>query len=328
MSSALRLVSAEEIARAKALDRWLAGYKTESGRRSMESSLRAVMRAYLGVDVKAPVQLETFPWEMLADLAFFDELTSCVEARYGVQSSPKYVIAMRALLRSLARQEFTNYNAAHKTLLETKQHQSESDTPPLTFTSQDIWNILRRCRQDDNVVKGRRDLALISLATSTGARRAELVRINLEDINFRDASVKLRVKGGGTRIASVHDSSLEHVSHWLGARGSGAGALFPSLRKGGHIGDTPMSDHQYWKVLRERSLEAGIDPVLAPHDLRRWYVTTLLEYGVDVFQVSRAVGHRRIETTLRYDRRSYDLVKEVVNRLNLPGLAQLERDDE
>jgi hypothetical protein len=47
-----------------------------------------------------------------------------------------------------------------------------------------------------------------------------------------------------------------------------------------------------------------------------------------VFQVARAVGHARVETTFRYDRRSQDRLREVVDSLNLPGLADLNMDDE
>ena len=328
MNHGLRLVSPEEFARAAALEKWLAGYTTASGRRSMESSLRCVVRACLEIDRDVAVDLTVFPWEMLADLTFFDEVMRCVQARYGDKATPKYVIAMRALLRSLARDELVNYDKAQKTLFETKQHQVESDPLPLTFTSEDLWNILRRCRHDSNPVKGRRDLALISLAASTGARRAELARVELADLDRRRRTLKLLVKGGGERIASVHSASIEHVEHWLTLRGDDTGPLFPTLRKGGRIGTDPMSDHQYWKVLRERSLEADVDPTISPHDLRRWYVTTLLESGVDVFQVSRSVGHKRVQTTIRYDRRSQDWLRAVVDGLNLPGLADLELPEE
>ena len=38
-------------------------------------------------------------------------------------------------------------------------------------------------------------------------------------------------------------------------------------------------------------LWAGIDPRIASHDLRRWFVITLLDTGVDVSRVYRLVGH-------------------------------------
>lgn len=326
MSAHLELLSDEERARASAIELWLDGYGSPSGRRSMESSLRAIARAALGTSRDAAVRLESFPWELLADHTFFNEIEAHVVSRFGRQHAGKYVIAMRALLRSLAKSGVADYGAAARTLSMNKIHQSTTDPIPLSFTTTDLWSILRRCRQDSSPTKGRRDLAVISVGASTGARRSELVHVEFGDLDCRTRTVGLWVKGGGRRTASLHVGTMEHLEYWLDLRGEGAGPLFPSLRKGGYIGEQPMSDHQYWKMLHQRSEEAGVDPVISPHDLRRWYVSSLLDGGVDVFQVMRSVGHRRVDTTFRYDRRPQNRLREVVDSLDLPGLVDLEPD--
>ncbi len=294
----------------------------------MESSLRAVMRAALGVERDSAVRLESFPWELLADHTFFVEITARITSRFGRQHAGKYVIAMRALLRSLATSGHADYAAATQTLSMNKVYQSTSDPAPLSFTTTDLWSILRRCRQDASPTKGRRDLAIISVGASTGARRSELVHVELADLDRRHRTVGLWVKGGGKRTASLHVGTMEHLEYWLDLRGEGAGPLFPSLRKGGYIGEQPMSDHQYWKMLHQRSEEAEVNPVISPHDLRRWFVSSLLDGGVDVFQVMRSVGHKRVDTTFRYDRRSQNRLRDVVDSLDLPGLVDLESDED
>ena len=75
--------------------------------------------------------------------------------------------------------------------------------------------------------------------------------------------------------------------------------------------------------MRRRSQEVGIDPPVAPHDLRRWFVTTLLETGVDVFQVARLVGHAPVQTALRYDRRTLERLRATVERLAVPMFDEL-----
>lgn len=328
MNVHLQLLSDDERNRAEAIELWLEGYGSPSGRRSMESSLRAIVRAAFGIDRDAAVRLETFPWEELADYTFFNEIEAHVVSRFGRQHASKYVIAMRALLRSLATSGHANYGAAARTLSLNKVHQSTTDPIPLSFTTTDLWNILRRCRQDASPAKGRRDLAVISAGASTGARRSELVQVELSDLDRRNRTVGLWVKGGGRRTASLHVGTIEHLEYWLDLRGEGAGPLFPSLRKGGYIGERPMSDHQYWKMLHQRSEEAGVDPVISPHDLRRWYVSSLLDSGVDVFQVMRSVGHKRVDTTFRYDRRSQNKLRDLVDGLDLPGLTDLEPQED
>ena len=76
------------------------------------------------------------------------------------------------------------------------------------------------------------------------------------------------------------------------------------------------SDTTQWEDSRESSRSA-------PHDLRRWFVTTLLETGVDVFQVARLVGHARVQTTLRYDRRKLERLRATVELLAVPMFDEL-----
>lgn len=328
MNAALHLVSTKETERANAIEKWLASYSTTSGRRSMESTLRAVMRAALDLEHDAPVRLETFPWEALADSVFFQEIVNLVTSRYTRKRSPKYVIAMRALLQSLVGSGLADYWPAAETLARNKTRVTNDDLPSMSFSTEDLWRIMLRCRQDPSPVKGSRDLALISAGLSTGARRAELVTITLDDLDMRNRSVNLAVKGGGTRTASLHTATVEHLEQWLTLRGSGNGALFPSLRKGGRIREEPLSEHQYWKLLVQRSAQADIEPAVKPHDLRRWYVSSLLDNGIDIFQVMRAVGHHHVQTTFRYDRRQKDRLRDVIDALALPGLGQLDALEE
>ena len=223
-----------------------------------------------------------------------DAIQGLLVKRYGRQHSAKYVIAIRSLLRYLARTTLVNYAAVQRILTDVKVTQDPTETRPLTFATSEIWTLLRQCLEDPSPIKGSRDLALISLAASTGGRRSELVRVSFSDLDLVNRFVKFEVKGGGRRDAAVHPATKEHLEQWLLRRGDVAGPLFPALRRGGHISEEALSDHQYWKILRERCEVAGIDPAIAPHDLRRWFVDSLLENGVDVFQVMRSVGHKRI----------------------------------
>lgn len=327
MTAALHLVTDDEFIRASAIEAWLAGYPSDTSRRSMGSALRTVARTSLALGPRDPVDVTAYPFELLADLLFLEGLNRQIIARYGMEHGAKYMIAVRALLRYLARTRLADRATVQRTLSDFKVRHVSSGAPPLTFTSNDILALLRQCACDSNCVKGYRDLALISVGLSTGGRRSELVGVMTTDLDLDERLVKLHVKGGGTRDAALHPATKEHVERWLALRGDGYGPLFLALRKGGRITDEPLSDHQYWKILRQRSEAVGIEPAIAPHDLRRWFVSTLLENGTDVFQVAHAVGHKRIATTFRYDRRPQNRLREVVDGLSLPMLADLEALD-
>lgn len=63
-----------------------------------------------------------------------------------------------------------------------------------------------------------------------------------------------------------------------------------------------LSALRVYGIVKGRAREAGIEPC-SPHDLRRTFVTRLLEQGVDFNTARQLAGHEHIQTTALYDRR-------------------------
>jgi site-specific recombinase XerD len=70
-------------------------------------------------------------------------------------------------------------------------------------------------------------------------------------------------------------------------------------------------------ILQRRQRQAGLTGI-TPHCLRRSYVSTLLEAGVDVFTVQRLAGHADAVTTARYDRRGEGERRRAAGVLRIP----------
>lgn len=56
------------------------------------------------------------------------------------------------------------------------------------------------------------------------------------------------------------------------------------------------------RLFRKRAKQAGL-PEFAPHDLRRTFVSELLDAGVDLNVARALAGHASVTTTAGYDRR-------------------------
>ncbi len=143
-----------------------------------------------------------------------------------------------------------------------------------------------------------RDKALMELLYSSGLRLAELISLNLGDIDVADATVRVTGKGAKTRIVPVGRYALEALDVWLRLRAQFAPveetAIFVSKR-GQRI--SPRSVQQrirYWARLQ------GIDEGVYPHLLRHSFATHVLESSRDLRGVQELLGHADISTTQVY----------------------------
>jgi site-specific recombinase XerD len=79
-----------------------------------------------------------------------------------------------------------------------------------------------------------------------------------------------------------------------------------------------LSDQTIYHLIDKRALQAGLVKKATPHDMRRTFVSDLLDVGVDLATVSKMAGHEDTNTTKRYDRRSSRVMQEAVEKLDIP----------
>jgi|SRR5579859_5495973 len=152
-----------------------------------------------------------------------------------------------------------------------------------------------------------RDRALFELAYACGLRAEELVRLELQSLDFDSEVVRVEGKGGRTRLVPLGEPAQRALERYLATgrpvlAGAGAreGALF--LSKSGRR----LSTSDVRRRLRVWTRTAAASaPGLAgahPHTLRHSFATHLLEGGADLRSIQELLGHATISTTQVYTR--------------------------
>ena len=143
-----------------------------------------------------------------------------------------------------------------------------------------------------------RDRAILELIYSCGLRLSELVKLDLNSIDYGDALVTVTGKGNKTRMIPVGRHALEAVRAWLKVRDGIAkkeeNALFVSTR------GTRISPRSIQQRLRKWSLKQGLNTHVHPHMLRHSFATHILESSGDLRAVQELLGHADISTTQVY----------------------------
>ena len=167
-----------------------------------------------------------------------------------------------------------------------------------TITDEEIERLRDQCGC-------KRDLAIIDLLYSTGMRVGELVRLNIEDIDFNERECIVLGKGDKERRVYFDAKTKIHLQDYLANRSDTNPALFVSL-------DAPYNRLQISGVevrLRMLGRSLGIERI-HPHKFRRTMATRAIDKGMPVEQVQKILGHSQIDTTMQYAIVNQNNVKE------------------
>ena len=167
---------------------------------------------------------------------------------------------------------------------------------PKTCDAEQIDRLLNSGKSDDALFL--RDIAMFELMYSSGLRLAELVSLNLNDIDLSQQQLIVTGKGNKTRYLPVGSKARDAIKRWLKQRGNllrgDNEALFIS-KQGKRISTRNVQSRLNQLIKRQ-----DLDQHLSPHTLRHSFATHLLESSGDLRAVQELLGHANISTTQVY----------------------------
>ena len=164
-----------------------------------------------------------------------------------------------------------------------------------------IENIIKETYSDElleqlrNNCNNIRNLAIIDLLASSGMRIGELVKLNIDDINFETNSCLVYGKGRKMREVYFDAKAKLHLKEYLSTRKDNNEALFVTIDKPyNRLGIRGI------ELMLQRLGDSIGEVKVHPHKFRRTLATKAIDKGMPIEQVQRLLGHTKIDTTLNY----------------------------
>jgi len=188
---------------------------------------------------------------------------------------------------------------------------------PRTLTRRELTTVIEVAELSEDPVAS----LVVTMMLDTGMRVSEVCGLNLEDIDFDDASAKvLGGKGDKDRLVLFTKRTIQRLQAWI-----------PIRERLVSEGEQACFVNRHGRRLQPRGVQRLMDTLgqdaklpkgkLTPHVLRHNFATGLLERGADLVTIQRLMGHATIATTRVYLEISDQTLREVYHR------AQSNRED-
>jgi site-specific recombinase XerD len=236
---------------------------------------------------------------------------------YSPASANKILSALRQTLKQawlLGQMTAEEYSRA----IELEPITAETIPAGRELSTGEILALMTTCQKDSNTNAGTRDAAIIGMMYAAGLRRDEVVKLSIASYEAETGKLTLTGKRNKQRTAYITNGAGAALADWLAIRGNDAGALFVAINKGGRLEPSKgMTSQAIYNMLAKRATKAGMKN-FSPHDMRRTFISHLLDAGADIATVSKMAGHSNVQTTARYDRRPEDAKRKAASLLHVP----------
>ena len=166
------------------------------------------------------------------------------------------------------------------------------------FTEAQMNELLEKI--DPSTRKGLRDRALFELIYSSGLRVSEASRLTMKDIDLSRREIFVHGKGGRDRIVPVSEVARDFLSLFIGHRINHLEepVFQGAWAKGGGKAIRPEEISQRFHALLAKFGMSGLGR--STHAVRHSTATHLLDHGASIRHIQELLGHKNIDTTVRY----------------------------
>ena len=191
---------------------------------------------------------------------------------------------------------------------------------PRHLMPKDIQRLIEAVRTDNTI--GRRNYAMLLLMARLGLRAAEVIAIQLDDIDWRSGEILIRGKGKlHDRMPLTADVGEAIVGYIKNGRAGSSRILFVSSRPP----HKPFKNSKMLRIFLQNAFEKiGLKPpqkYVGSHLFRHSLATDMLRKGASLDEVSDVLRHRSRQTTMIYAKYDIDALRSIARAWPVRGGA-------
>lgn len=304
------------------VERYFCEYLIKQRNASLETigSYRDAFRLFLRFSEqqfgKSPATLTLADFDAPQVLAFLDTLET--QRRSSVRSRNARLAALRSFLQYAALQEPAALAIiSHALAIPVKRF----DRVPVSYLSrEEVRAILEAPNRED--WSGHRDAAMLATMYNTGARVSEIIRLNVEDLQFGSTTtVRIHGKGRKERVVPLWKDTRQLLAGWLHRISTTSStALFPSRRSERLTRAGVRSRLSAAVAVARQTCPTLQKQRVFPHLIRHSTAMHLLQSGVDITVIALWLGHESTATTHMYVEADLTMKKRAIDKITMPAL--------
>lgn len=160
---------------------------------------------------------------------------------------------------------------------------------------------------------GIRNRTIFELFYATGMRRAELLGLRDESINFQNNTIKVLGKGNKERQIPMNPVLGNSLQHYLEARNHHfACTTFAAFI----VSDAgaPLNPRKVYSIVHGVLEQITTVSKKSPHVLRHTFATHLLNNGAEINAIKELLGHSSLAATQVYTHNTIDKLKDIYKK--------------
>lgn len=240
-------------------------------------------------------------------------IVSLVEEGLSNRSVNRKVASLKAYYNYLVKLQYieTNPLVYHQAL----KTESKLQLPFSHIEMEEAFDAMEKQVEEADDFESLRNLLIVSLLYASGMRRAELIAIDVKDIDLSQKQILVKGKGSKVRLLPLLPWIVDLIKEYLQER-----AELDSIEDRGAFLLTAKGKRIYptliYRIVNSLFKQITGKQTTSPHILRHTFATHLLDEGADLLSIKELLGHASLDSTQVYVHNSLEKIQRVYTMMH------------